>query len=106
MSSKQIRSTAALLLLACATSQASEQGDAQDRCLVYGFKIQNNLALCTEFEMQFGEPRRWSFKDSNAAQDNCLRLGFRSEPLAACTQRQLRGAKAATQPAYDTRAPR
>jgi hypothetical protein len=63
---------------------------AQDRCLMYGFKVQRNVARCTELEMDYAKPKRWGLGDINRAQNKCLVIGFRDDDLAACVMRQLR----------------
>jgi hypothetical protein len=65
-------------------------GEAQNRCLTYGFKDSQKLARCTELEMSFDKPKSWKFGEINAAQNRCLTFGFRYDELAACVQRQLR----------------
>ncbi|MCU7370166.1 hypothetical protein PEC18_04605 [Paucibacter sp. O1-1] len=88
-------------VMACVSPvEASPIGKAQDRCLTYGFQDPGNIALCAEYELQFSEPEHWSFKDIDGASTTCLRLGFRSEALAGCVQRQLRSSQASGPPAY------
>ena len=86
-------------LLAPSPVTARPVGEAQDRCLTYGFRDDNNIARCAEYELQFPDPKHWGLQDISHASNVCLRLGFTGDPLAACVQRQLRSAEG--QPRYE-----
>jgi hypothetical protein len=66
-------------------------GAAENRCLVYGFKKQNNMARCIEVEMTYDAPEAWTYPQVDAAANRCLVLGYKDDGLAACVQRTLRG---------------
>lgn len=63
---------------------------AQNRCLNYGYQGQNALARCTEIEMSAPPGAPIGFSQINAAQSQCMVLGYRGNALADCTQRHVR----------------
>ena len=65
---------------------------AQNRCLQYGFQGQNALAHCTEIESNAPPAHPIGFGQINAAQDQCLTLGYKGNALADCTERHARAA--------------
>jgi hypothetical protein len=64
--------------------------DAQNRCLVYGYKSQNDIAHCTEIELHAPPGPPPGFSRINAAQDQCMIRGYRGNALADCTQHHAR----------------
>ena len=83
----------AAVIAACispSASFASNVNDAQNRCLVYGFKEQKHIARCTEIELGYDSPKNWKFSDINKVQSECMVIGYRDDDLAYCVMRRKR----------------
>jgi hypothetical protein len=83
----------ATCILVPSASLASNVNDAQNRCLVYGFKKQKHIAECTEVEMRYDKPKKWKFSDIDKVQSECMVIGYRDDDLARCVMRRKRNLK-------------
>jgi hypothetical protein len=91
--STRLGAALAICFLFPSASLASSVNDAQNRCLVYGFKEQKHLARCTEVELRYNKPKKWKFSDIDNVQSECMVIGYRDDDLARCVMRRKRNLK-------------